>query len=92
MATPRFLLTGRQVSAIQTGVSSVAPGISDPRDPTSGGRGTQIRSSMRPGAFGELKSGLTEAMQGRISLAILEAMVIGMIGFYLWTHKAQGGG
>ncbi len=31
-------------------------------------------------------------MQGKLSLAVLEVAIIGLVGFYIWTHAIQGGG
>jgi hypothetical protein len=31
-------------------------------------------------------------LSGRLSLALLEGIVLGLVGFYIWTHKIQGGG
>lgn len=48
--------------------------------------------SVQASAFGEFKSGITDVTQGRVSLLILDTLILLMIGFYLWTHRAQGGG
>ena len=44
------------------------------------------------GFIGEAKQGLSDAMSGRVSLLMLNSMILGLIGFYLWTHKVQAGG
>jgi hypothetical protein len=72
--------------------STVSGGISDPRDPTAGGRKTLVQSSSRVGFLPEFAAGLGNVMQGRISLLMLDTMIVGLIGFYVWSHKVQGGG
>ncbi len=42
--------------------------------------------------IGEIKSGAADIMQGRISLIMLDTLVLVLLGFYVWTHNAQGGG
>jgi hypothetical protein len=39
-----------------------------------------------------IKNAPTDAIQGRASLAVLEAMLLVLVGFYIWTHAVQGGG
>lgn len=41
------------------------------------------------GTFGEGTRGL---IAGRVSLILLEGIVLGLVGFYIWTHNVQGGG
>lgn len=43
-------------------------------------------------SFSAAQSEIGEAMAGRISLAILNTLVIFLVLFYIWTRKAQGGG
>lgn len=43
-------------------------------------------------AYGEFKSGVGDVTQGRVSLLILNSLIILLVLFYLWTHRAQGGG
>ena len=43
-------------------------------------------------AIGEFRGQLGEAMSGRVSLLLLDTMILGLILFYLWTRNAQGGG
>jgi hypothetical protein len=45
-----------------------------------------------PGAFGELGQELGDAASGRVSLILLDTLVIGLLAFYWWTRHAQGGG
>lgn len=42
--------------------------------------------------FSAAQGELSEAMAGRISLAILNSLVIFLVLFYVWTRKMQGGG
>lgn len=44
------------------------------------------------GALVELQAGLSDAMRGRVSLLFLNSVIVGMLAFYLWTRRAQGGG
>jgi hypothetical protein len=37
-------------------------------------------------------SGLSDVLQGRISLAIIGAAIVGAVGFYYFTRSIQGGG
>lgn len=32
------------------------------------------------------------AVQGQVSLGVIGLAIVGLIGFYLWTHNVQGGG
>lgn len=50
------------------------------------------RGSSQPNAFGEFQSGIADVTQGRVSLIILDTLILLLIAFYLWTHRAQGGG
>lgn len=43
-------------------------------------------------AYGEFVSGVKDVTQGRVSLLILNTLIVLLILFYLWTHSAQGGG
>lgn len=43
-------------------------------------------------AFGEFSSGVMDVTQGRVSLLILNSLIILLVLFYIWTHRAQGGG
>lgn len=35
---------------------------------------------------------LSDAMNGRITLAVVNLVLLGLLGFYVWTRGAQGGG
>jgi hypothetical protein len=43
-------------------------------------------------AYGEFTAGIKDVTQGRVSLLILNSLIILLVLFYLWTHRAQGGG
>jgi hypothetical protein len=43
-------------------------------------------------AYGEFRSGVGDVTQGRVSLLILNSLILLLVLFYLWTHRAQGGG
>lgn len=75
-----FLGRGRTAATV---IQTAPPAASDP---SSGARG------MRPGVVGEFTSGFSDAMRGRVSLIFLNTIVVAMLGFYLWTRRAQGGG
>lgn len=49
-------------------------------------------TSGAPSAFGEFTSGVGDVTQGRISLLILNSLVLLLVVFYIATHRAQGGG
>lgn len=85
-----FLKAGRSGGAAPSNTS--VGGVNDPRDPNSGGGGTLVQSSSRVGFVRELGSGSADVMQGRLSLLMLDTMILAIVAFYLWTHKVQGGG
>lgn len=43
-------------------------------------------------AWGEFSSGIGDVTRGRVSLLMLDTMIILLLLFYVWTHRAQGGG
>jgi hypothetical protein len=43
-------------------------------------------------AFGEFKSGVSDVTKGRVTLLMLDTLILLLVLFYLWTHRAQGGG
>lgn len=45
-----------------------------------------------PSAFGEFTAGVGDVTRGRVSLLILNSLVLALVVFYIGTHKAQGGG
>jgi hypothetical protein len=76
MGTASFLGAGRTVPTV---VTASPPGSS----PTNGGP---------PGVVSEIRGQVSEVMQGRLTLIALDTMILGIIAFYLWTRRAQGGG
>lgn len=43
-------------------------------------------------AWGEFRGGAGDVMKGRVTLIMLDTLILILIAFYLWTHRAQGGG
>lgn len=43
-------------------------------------------------AYGEFTGGLGDVMKGRVTLLMLDTLILILIAFYIWTHRAQGGG
>jgi hypothetical protein len=72
---------------LSRGRSSIPPTVVTAAPP-----GSSPQSKPAPGAVQEFSAGLSEVMQGRVSLVMLQAFTILLIGFYLWTRRAQGGG
>ena len=58
------------------------------------GMGSQMAaaSSTGSGILGDFKNASSDVRQGRISVAVLESMLILLVLFYIWTHNVQGGG
>jgi len=42
-------------------------------------------------SFTQAREEISEGMSGRISLAMLDFIILTMIVFYIWTRNAQGG-
>lgn len=49
-------------------------------------------SSTGSGIFADFQNASADVRAGRVSLAVLETMLILLVLFYLWTHNVQGGG
>lgn len=49
------------------------------------------RSSSQ-GAWGEFQSGVGDVTRGRVTLLMLDTLILLLVLFYIWTHRAQGGG
>lgn len=45
-----------------------------------------------PSAAREFTSGLGDVTRGRVSLLMLDSLILLLVVFYIWTHRAQGGG
>lgn len=85
------ILSGRLTgSAGLGGTSSSGPGslstFLQPNRP-----GTPA-SSTGSGIFADFQNASSDVRSGKVSLAVLESMVILLVLFYLWTHNVQGGG
>lgn len=62
-----------------------------------GGAGSQSTfllpaASTGGGAFAEFKSGLGDVKSGKVTLLMLDSLVLVLVLFYIWTHRVQGGG
>jgi hypothetical protein len=58
----------------------------------SGGEGMIGGAVARGGlSFASAKSEIADATTGRITLGVVNLVILGMVGFYLWTRSAQGG-
>lgn len=44
------------------------------------------------GVFADFKNASSDVRQGRITIAVLESLLILVVLFYIWTHNVQGGG
>lgn len=59
-------------------------------------RGAQMAAIMGGGVYTNVADTATTdgetILNGRLSLGILGAFVLGAVGFYVWTHNIQGGG
>ncbi len=44
------------------------------------------------GIFADFKNASSDVRQGKISIAVLESLLILLVLFYIWTHNIQGGG
>jgi hypothetical protein len=49
-------------------------------------------SSTGSGVLADFRSATSDVKQGRITIAVLESLVILVVLFYIWTHSVQGGG
>lgn len=78
MATS-FVETVRRAGAT---VQTAAPGTTN----TSSGMANAV------GAFGQFQSETSSLLQGKVSLLMLDTLVLALVVFYVWTHNVQGGG
>jgi len=54
--------------------------------------GAGLASSATPSLnFASARNDLSDAMAGRITLAMLDLIVLALVGFYVYTKSAQGG-
>jgi hypothetical protein len=49
-------------------------------------------SSSPTSAVKEFRSGVGDVTRGRVSLLMLDSLILLLVVFYIWTHQAQGGG
>ncbi len=67
-------------SAVAAGPSSAAPAAT-----------TTPTGLQSPVNFAAARGEIGDAFAGRVSLAMLDLILLGLIAFYLWTRTAQGG-
>lgn len=81
-------LTGFDANArFGQGVAVVNPPRPAPIAPTGNVRGLAVNS-----ITADRGQDLAATIDGRMSLAALGALVIGLVGFYAWTRNVQAGG
>lgn len=71
--------------------------LSSPAGQTAtGDMGTMVQSGpvapASSGAISQFRGELSDAMSGRVSLLMLDTLVLALLVFYYWTRHAQGGG
>lgn len=67
---------------------SVAVASAAPAAPNSGASGSSGLPSID---FTSARSDISDAMAGRVTLAMLDLIILALIGFYVATKTAQGG-
>ena len=67
----------------------LSPGRGAASSPVTGGT---MAAAPSGGAIGQFRAELGTAMSGRVSLLMLDTLILGMVLFYIWTKNAQGGG
>jgi hypothetical protein len=72
-------------SAIASATGSAAPAS------TTVPSGTNTGLMRSPVDFTAVRSDVSDITAGRVTLAMLDLILLGLIGFYLWTKTAQGG-
>ena len=76
----------RAISGSGVGASlGLAPPMGDPASAS-----PTVQGSIP--AVTQARAEISDLMEGRVSLIMLNTIVITMVAFYLWTRKAQGGG
>ena len=77
---------------IGSGIASGAQGIVN-APPTAPGNGSGGAGVLGGAAFANSVTGeIDDLMAGRITLGMVGLVVVGFVGFYIWTRSAQGGG
>lgn len=65
---------------------------------TSGGPAQSYGTPMAPaqstgsGIFSDFRNATSDVRGGKISIAVIESLLILLVLFYIWTHAVQGGG
>lgn len=67
-------------------------GSMDPASNPAGGSVNNSGINVAVTGAGNLGGSLSDVATGRVSLVMLGGLVLVIILFYGWTHKAQGGG
>lgn len=44
------------------------------------------------GIFADFRNASSDVRQGKVSIAVIETLLILLVLFYMWTHNVQGGG
>lgn len=65
--------------------------VAGPAAAPSGGAGLASSPSVSSLNFSSAQNDISDAMAGRVTLAMLDLIIIGLIGFYVFTKSAQGG-
>jgi hypothetical protein len=55
-------------------------------------RGFNVAVITGGGVYTQAADNATDITNGRISLGIVAAFVVGAVAFYIWTNNIQGGG
>lgn len=84
------LLTARLTKASGLG----GPPSAGPQSTSTFGMGTLMAAaqSTGQGVLGTASTASGDVRAGRVSMAVLEVILVLLIGFYVWTRGVQGGG
>ena len=84
------VLTGKLTSSAGLGGAPSAGAYST----STFGMGSIMPAAQSTGAgvFSTFQTAGGDIRQGKLSLAVLEALVMLLVVFYVWTHAVQGGG
>lgn len=66
-------------------------GVPSPSLQAGGGNQSTVSGIGAGSALTQFQAGLTDLESGRLSLLMLDTLVLVLIGFYFWTRKIQGG-
>lgn len=87
------ILSGRLSGSSGLGGGQSAGAYSSP---AYGGNSTMYPASSTgsgmSGPVGQFQAGVGNIFEGKLTLAAIEVIVLGLAVFYIWTHKIQGGG